>query len=234
MSNLSAFPITRRWTPQHPHRLQLYSLPTANGIKASIMLEEIGLPYEAHAVDTGRDETHTPEFLSLNPDGKLPAILDPDGPDGTPLALSESGAILLYLAEKTGQLLPANPARRIETIQWVFFQMAGVGPMFAQFGFFHKFAGRDYEDKRPFERYRAEAERLLNVLETRLDGRSWIMGKEFSIADIALLSWVRHFVGFYDAGPPVGFAKMSHVASWLDRALARPAVQRGLKIPAWL
>jgi GSH-dependent disulfide-bond oxidoreductase len=231
MADLSTFPITRRWVPQHPHRLQLYSLPTANGVKASIMLEEIGLPYEAHVVDTGRDETHTSEFLSLNPDGKLPAILDPDGPDGAPLALSESGAILLYLAEKTGKLLPTHPARRIEAIQWLFFQMAGVGPMFAQFGFFHKFAGKDYEDRRPFERYRAEAERLLNVLNARLDRRSWIMGEEYSIADIALLSWVRHFVGFYDAGALVGFTNLTHVASWLDRALARPAVQRGLTIP---
>jgi GST-like protein len=233
MVYLSQFPITQRWVPRHPNRLQLYSLPTANGVKASIMLEEIGLPYEAHVVDTGRDETRTEAFLSLNPDGKLPAILDPDGPDGAPLALSESGAILLYLAEKTGKLLPTNPVRRIEAIQWVFFQMAGVGPMFAQFGFFHKFAGRDYEDKRPFERYRAESERLLNVLNARLDDRSWIMGEEYSIADIALLSWVRHFVSFYDAGALVGFANLNHVAAWLDRWLVRPAVQRGLKIPAW-
>ena len=231
MADLSGFPIARRWVPKHPHILQLYSLPTANGVKASIMLEEIGLPYEAHTVETSRGETHIPEFLSLNPDGKLPAILDPNGPGGEPLALSESGAILLYLAEKTGRLLPANPARRMEVIQWVFFQMAGVGPMFAQFGFFHKFAGRDYEDRRPFERYRAEAERLLLVLNGRLEGRPWIMD-EYSIADVAMMPWVRHLVGFYEAGPLVGFATMGNVAAWLDRILARPAVQRGLLMPA--
>ncbi len=234
VADLSRFPITKRWPAQCPNQLQIYSLPTANGVKVSIMLEEIGLPYEAHTIDTSRNETWTPEFLSLNPDGKIPAILDPDGPDGQPLALSESGAILLYLAEKTGKLISAHPTRQIETIQWVFFQMAAVGPMFAQFGFFHKFAGKDYEDKRPFERYRAEVQRLLSVVETRLDGRSWIVGNEYSIADIALLGWVRHLVGFYGAGELVGYAGLTNVRSWLDRVLARPAVQRGLTIPARL
>jgi GST-like protein len=232
MTDLSRFPITKRWPPQRPDQLQLYSLPTANGVKVSIMLEEIGLPYEAHTIDTGKNETHTPEFLALNPDGKIPAILDPDGPGGQPLALFESGAILIYLAEKTGKLLSADPAKRIETIQWVFFQMAGVGPMFAQFGFFHKFAGKDYEDKRPFERYRAEAQRLLNVLETRLDGGTWIMGDAYSIADIALLGWVRHLVGFYAAGELVGYGNLKSVPAWLERTLKRPAVERGLSIPA--
>jgi GST-like protein len=232
MADLSGFPITRRWPARHPDRLQLYSLPTANGVKVSIMLEEVGLPYEPHTVDTGKNETWTAEFLSLNPDGKLPAILDPDGPNGKPLALFESGAILLYLAEKTGKLLSADPNQRIETIQWVFFQMAAVGPMFSQFGFFHKFAGKDYEDKRPFERYRAEAQRLLDVLETRFEGRSWIMGEEYSIADIALLPWVRHLVGFYDAGELVDYALLKRVPNWLARGLARPAVGRGLAIPA--
>jgi GST-like protein len=231
MADLSGFPITKRWPAQRPHHLQLYSLPTANGVKVSIMLEEIGLPYEPHTIDTGKNETWTPEFLSLNPDGKIPAILDPDGPGGQPLALFESGAILLYLAEKTGKLLSADPAKRIETIQWVFFQMAAVGPMFAQFGFFHRFAGKDYEDKRPFERYRAEAQRLLNVLETRLAERSWIMGEEYSIADISLLGWVRHMVGFYGAGELVGYTNLKNVPLWLERVLARPAVERGLSIP---
>jgi GST-like protein len=232
MADLSGFPITRRWPAQHPDRLQLYSLPTANGVKVSIMLEEIGLPYEPHTVDTGKNETWTSEFLSLNPDGKLPAILDPDGPNGKPLALFESGAILLYLAEKTGRLLAADPNQRIETIQWVFFQMAAVGPMFSQFGFFHKFAGKDYEDKRPFERYRAEAQRLLGVLETRLEGRSWIMGEEYSIADISLLPWVRHLVGFYAAGELVDYARLKRVPAWLAQGFARAAVGRGLAIPA--
>jgi GSH-dependent disulfide-bond oxidoreductase len=232
MADLSGFPITRHWPAQHPDRLQLYSLPTANGVKVSIMLEEIGLAYEPHTVETSENETWTAEFLSLNPDGKIPAILDPHGPNGTPLALFESGAILLYLAEKTGKLLSADPNKRIETIQWVFFQMAAVGPMFSQFGFFHKFAGKDYEDKRPFERYRAESQRLLGVLETRLEGRSWIMGDDYSIADISLLGWVRHFVGYYDAGKLVDYAALKHVPAWLDRCLARPAVGRGLEIPA--
>jgi GST-like protein len=232
MADLSEFPITKRWPAQRPQDLQLYSLPTANGVKVSIMLEEIGLPYEPHTIDTGKRETWTPEFLSLNSDGKIPAILDPDGPNGRPLALSESGAILLYLAEKTSKLIPTNPAQRIETIRWVFFQMASVGPMFAQLGFFHKFAGKDYEDKRPFERYRAEVQRLLGVMEDRLNGRSWIMGQEYSIADIALLGWVRHLVGFYGAGELVGYTRLINVPSWLERCLARPAVRRGLAIPA--
>ena len=188
MADLSAFPITTRWPAKHPDRLQLYSLPTPNGVKVSIMLEEIGLPYEPHAIDIGKNESWTPEFLSLNPNGKIPAIIDPDGPGGAPLGLFESGAILLYLADKTGKLVPADPARRYETIQWVFFQMASIGPMFGQVGYFHKFAGREIEDKRPLERYRDESKRLLGVLETRLDGRQWIMGDEYTIADISCLA----------------------------------------------
>lgn len=231
MPDLSAFPITKRWPAAHPERLQLYSAPTPNGVKASIMLEETGLPYEAHAIDLGADETWTPEFLSLNPNGKIPAIIDPDGPGGAPLGLFESGAILLYLAEKTGQLLPQEPARRWETIQWVFFQMAAIGPMFGQVGYFHKFAGREIADKRPLERYVNESKRLLGVLETQLDGRPWIMGEDYTIADISMLGWVRNLVGFYGAGDLVDFNALKHVPAWLERALARPAVQRGLEIP---
>ncbi len=230
MTDLSAFPVTKRWPARHPDRLQLYSWPTPNGVKVSIMLEETGLPYEPHAVHIGQNETWGPEFLSLNPNGKIPAILDPDGPGGRPLALFESGAILVYLAEKTGRLMPADPAARYETLQWVFFQMAAVGPMFGQLGFFHKFAGREIEDKRPLERYRAETQRLLGVLEGRLSGRDWIMG-EYSIADIALLGWVRGLVEFYAAGDIVGWADLKAVPAWLARGLARPAVQRGLNIP---
>ncbi len=232
MTDLSAFPITARWPAQTPDRLQLYSAPTPNGVKVSIMLEEIGLPYEPHFIAIMKNETWTPDFLSLNPNGKIPAIIDPDGPGGKPLALFESGAILLYLAEKTGKLLPADPARRYETIQWVFFQMGAVGPMFGQLGFFHKFAGREIEDKRPLERYRAESQRLLGVLEQRLDGRDWIMGDDYSIADISMLGWVRNLVGFYGAGELVAFDSLKRVPQWLERGLARPAVQRGLTIPA--
>ena len=232
MADLSAFSITKRWPPAHPDRLQLYSLNTPNGVKVSIMLEETGLAYEAHFVDISDDETWTPEFLSLNPNGKIPAILDPNGPDGKPLGLWESGAILIYLADKTGQFLPADPAKRYETIQWVMFQMTAIGPMFGQVGFFHKFAGKDYEDKRPRDRYVAEAKRLLGVLDARLNGRTWIMGDEYSIADIATLGWVRNLITFYEARDLVGFDGFSHVAAWLERGLARPAVQRGLDIPA--
>ena len=232
MTSLSAFPVATRWPAKHPERLQLYSASTPNGVKVSIMLEELGLPYEAHFVDIGKDETWTPEFLSLNPNGKIPSIIDPDGPDGKPLALFESGAILLYLAEKTGKFIPADAAARYETIQWVFFQMAAIGPMFGQLGFFHKFAGREIADKRPLERYRAESRRLVGVLDSRLAGRDWIMGGAYTIADISMLGWVRNLIGFYGARELVGFDDFPNVAAWLERGLARPAVQRGLAIPA--
>ena len=230
MADLSAFPITQRWPAQHPDRLQLYSLNTPNGVKASIMLEETGLPYEPHTVDITKDETWGPEFLSLNPNGKIPAIIDPDGPGGKPLALFESGAILFYLAEKTGQFLPADPARRYETLQWVMFQMGGMGPIFGQVGYFNKFAGKTIEDKRPLERYVAESKRVLGVLDGRLEGREWVMG-EYTIADISMLGWVRNLIGFYEARDLVGFDTLKNVPAWLDRGLARPAVQRGLEIP---
>jgi GST-like protein len=231
MSALSAFPIAKRWPAKHPDRLQLYSVPTPNGVKVSIALEEIGLPYEPHAIDIGKNESWTPEFLALNPNGKIPAIIDPDGPDGAPLGLFESGAILLYLAEKTGLLMPAGAAKRYETIQWVFFQMAAVGPMFGQVGYFYKFAGKDIADKRPLQRFQDETKRLLGVVETRLEGRHWIMGEEYSIADIALFGWMRALIGFYDARELVDFDNLELVPAWLERGLARPAVQRGLDIP---
>lgn len=232
MADLSAFPVTRQFPPQHPDRLQLYSLPTPNGVKVSILLEELGLPYEVHLVDISKDETWTPEFLSLNPNGKIPAIIDPDGPGGKPLPLFESGSILVYLAEKAGRFLPTDPAARYETLQWVFFQMGAIGPMFGQVGFFHKYAGSAFEDKRPRDRYVAESRRLLGVLEGRLKDRAWIMGDDYTIADIAILGWVRNLVEHYGAGELVGYADFPHVAAWLARGLARPAVQRGLNIPA--
>ena len=232
MTDLSAFPITKAWPAQHPDRIQLYSLPTPNGVKVSIMLEEIGLPYEPHTIDIGANQTWTPEFLSLNPNGKIPALIDPDGPDGKPFGLFESGAILVYLAEKTGKLLPADPAARYQTLQWVFFQMAAIGPMFGQLGFFVKFAGKDIEDPRPRERYRAETQRLLGVLEARLKGRQWIMGDQFTIADISMVGWVRNLIGFYGARDIVDYDLLKHVPEWLERCQARPAVARGLEIPA--
>ena len=232
MTDLSAFPITRKWPARHPDRLQLYSLPTPNGVKVSILLEETGLPYEAHRVSFETQDQLSPEFLSLNPNNKIPAILDPHGPGGRPLALFESGAILFYLAEKTGQFLPQDAAARYETLQWLMFQMGGIGPMFGQLGFFHKFAGKDYEDKRPRDRYVAESRRLLGVLDQRLATRAWLMGDAYTIADIATFPWVRNLIGFYEAGDLVGMGDFPHVQRALAAFVARPAVVRGLDVPA--
>ncbi|MFJ3259071.1 glutathione binding-like protein [Pseudomonas sp. NPDC086581] len=231
MSDLSAFPITRKWPAEHPDRLQLYSLPTPNGVKVSIMLEELGLPYEPHLVSFERNDQMSPEFLSLNPNNKIPAILDPNGPDGKPLALFESGAILVYLADKTDSLIAPGASGRYETLQWLMFQMGGIGPMFGQIGFFNKFAGKDYEDKRPLQRYVDESRRLLAVLDRHLEGRDWIMGERYTIADIATFPWIRNLIGFYEAGELVGFENFHNVKRVLERFLARPAVQRGLNIP---
>ena len=231
MTHLSDFPITRKWPARHPDRIQLYSLPTPNGVKVSIMLEETGLPYEPHLVSFESNDQMSPEFLSLNPNNKIPAILDPDGPGGRPLPLFESGAILLYLAEKSGRLMSRDPAARYETIQWLMFQMGGIGPMFGQLGFFHKFAGKQYEDKRPRDRYVAESRRLLAVLDGRLQDRDWIMGSDYTIADIATFPWVRNLIGFYEAGDLVGIADFANVRRVLDAFAARPAVAKGLTIP---
>ncbi|WP_433769831.1 glutathione S-transferase family protein [Pseudomonas putida] len=231
MTDLSAFPITQKWPANNPEWIQLYSLPTPNGVKVSIMLEEIGLPYEPHRVAFDTNDQMTPQFLSLSPNNKIPAILDPHGPGGQPLPLFESGAILIYLAEKTGQLLPQDAAARYETIQWLMFQMGGIGPMFGQLGFFNKFAGKDYEDKRPRDRYVEESKRLLGVLNKRLEGRDWVMGEHYTIADIAIFPWVRNLIGFYEAGELVGIQNFPNVTRVLDRFLSRPAVKRGLEIP---
>ena len=231
MTDLSAFPITRKWPAQYPEWIQLYSLPTPNGVKVSIMLEEIGLPYEPHRVGFESNDQMSPEFLSLNPNNKIPAILDPHGPDDQPLPLFESGAILIYLADKSGQLLAQESAARYETIQWLMFQMGGIGPMFGQLGFFNKFAGKDFEDKRPRDRYVEESRRLLSVLDKRLEGRDWIMGERYTIADIATFPWVRNLIGFYEAGDLVGIQNFPNVTRVLEKFLARPAVKRGLEIP---
>jgi len=231
MNDLAAFPVTRKWPAAHPDRLQLYSLPTPNGVKVSIMLEEARLPYEVHLVNFETQDQMAPEFLSLSPNNKIPAILDPNGLGGKPLALFESGAILIYLADKTGLFIPQDAAGRYEAIQWLMFQMGGIGPMFGQLGFFNKFAGKDYEDKRPRDRYVAEARRLLGVLDRRLDGRDWIMGKHYSIADIAIFPWVRNLIGFYEAGELVGFNDFAQVSRVLAAFVERPAVVKGLAIP---
>jgi GST-like protein len=230
MNATSPISIQTKWPARHPDRLQLYSLPTPNGVKVSIMLEECGLPYEAHRVSFDTRDQLSPEFLSLNPNNKIPAILDPHGPEAKPLALFESGAILFYLAEKTGQLLPASASGRYQALQWLMFQMSGIGPMFGQLGFFHKFAGKDYEDKRPRDRYVAESKRLLGVLDTRLTGRDWIMDT-YGIADIATFPWVRNLIGFYGAGELVGIQEYPQVLRVLAAFNARPAVIRGLEIP---
>ncbi len=231
MTDLSDFAITKKWPAAHPDRLQLYSLPTPNGVKVSIALEETGLAYEPHLVRFDANDQMSPEFLSLNPNNKIPAILDPNGPGGRPLALFESGAILVYLAGKTGQLMPRDDAGRYETLQWLMFQMGGIGPMFGQLGFFNKFAGKAYEDKRPRDRYVAESRRLLAVLDKHLEGRRWIMGDEYTIADIASFPWIRNLVGFYEAGELVGFDDFANVKRVLAGFLERPAVVRGLDIP---
>ena len=232
MAALTDFPIHAKWPASFPDRIQLYSLPTPNGVKASIMLEETGLAYEPHLVDFATDDQLTPEFISLNPNNKIPAIIDPNGPGGRPLALFESGAILLYLAEKSGMLLPPGPGERYQALQWVMFQVGGIGPMFGQLGFFHKCAGKAYEDKRPRDRYVAESTRLLGVLERHLDGRQWLMGDQYTIADIAIVPWVRNLVGFYDAGALVGIDNFPNVQRVVAAFAARPAVERGLNIPA--
>jgi GST-like protein len=231
MADISSFPITGKWPARHPDRIQLYSLPTPNGIKVSVMLEETGLPYEPHRVGFETNDQMSPEFLSLNPNNKIPAILDPDGPGGKPLALFESGAILLYLADKAGMFMPEDAARRYEAIQWLMFQMGGIGPMFGQVGFFHKFAGREYEDKRPRDRYAAESRRLLAVLNKRLADRAWIMGDAYTVADIATFPWVRNLIGFYEAGDLVGISDFPNVTRVLAAFVARPAVARGIEIP---
>jgi len=232
MTDLSAFPVTRRWPAANPEIIQLYSFATPNGVKVSIALEELGLAYEPHLVHIGRDDQKTAEFLSLNPNGKIPAIVDPEGPGGKPIGLFESGAILQYLAEKTGKLLPSDPARRIETIQWVYFQMGGIGPMFGQFGHFYKFAADKVKDPYPTERYTNETRRLLGVLEGRLKDRRFVMGEEYTIADIMMFPWVRTLDLFYEAGDHLKLNEFPAVMTWLQRCLARPASEKGLKIPA--
>ncbi len=232
MTALADFPIHAKWPARFPDRIQLYSLPTPNGVKASIMLEETGLPYEPHLVDFATNDQLTPEFISLNPNNKIPAMIDPNGPGGKPLALFESGAMLVYLADKSGMLLPQDASERYQALQWVMFQVGGIGPMFGQLGFFHKFAGKDYEDKRPRERYVAETTRLLGVLERHLAGRQWMMGEQYTIADIAIFPWVRNLVGFYGAGELVGIDNFPNVQRVVAAFAARPAVERGLNIPA--
>jgi len=232
MSKLDDFQITKKWPAENPNIIQLYSLPTPNGIKVSAMLEETGLDYEAHLVNFGTQDQMTPEFISLNPNNKIPAIIDPNGPGDKPIGIWESGAILIYLAEKSGKLLSSDPATRIDTLQWLMFQMGGLGPMFGQFGFFHKFAGKEIEDKRPFERYRDESNRILGVLDKQLANGDYIVGNEYSIADIATWPWLRAMTGFYEAGDLVGIYNFKNVQAWTKRCMERPASEKAVNIPA--
>jgi GST-like protein len=232
MSAISDFPITRRWPARHPDHIQLYSLATPNGVKVSIALEETGLAYEAHKVSFETNDQMTPEFLSLNPNNKIPAIIDPHGPGDQPLALFESGAILVYLAEKAGKLLPQEPHARYETLQWLMFQMGGVGPTFGQFGHFHKFAADKVSNPYPRERYLNETKRLLGVLDERLEGRDYIMGDDLTIADIAIVPWLRTLGGFYEAGEISGLDAMANLKRWIETCMARPAFERGTRVPA--
>jgi GSH-dependent disulfide-bond oxidoreductase len=227
VADISHFPITKRWPVLTKDAIQLYSLTTPNGVKASIALEEMGLAYDAHLVNFATNDQLSDAFLSLSPNNKIPAIIDPNGPGGKPLALFESGAILIYLAEKSGQLM----TDRYATMQWLMWQMGGLGPMLGQLGFFHNFAGKDIEDPRPKERYRAESERLLKVLDGALTGRDWITG-DYSIADIAIAPWLNSLKNFYKADGITGFNDLANVPAYLDRFLARPAVQRGMVNPS--
>lgn len=229
MFDLSTFPISNRWPASNPDVLQLYSFPTPNGVKASIALEEMGIPYEAHKITLSDVDVKSPEFLSLNPNNKIPAIVDPNGPDG-PLGLFESGAILIYLAEKSGKLMGNTPAEKAKVIQWLMFQMGGLGPMLGQLGYFYKFAGSEIEDPRPRERYINEAKRLLAVLEKEMGGKDWIAG-DYSIADIAIVPWLRA-LDFYRAKEILGWDDHPNLIAYVDRFLARPAVQKGLVTPA--
>ncbi|MEM9855354.1 MAG: glutathione S-transferase N-terminal domain-containing protein [Pseudomonadota bacterium] len=229
MADLAQFPITQKWTPKDPSVIQLFSFPTPNGVKASIALEELGLPYEAHTVTLADADVKSPEFLSLNPNNKIPAIIDPNGPGGKPLALWESGAILLYLADKTGQLAGAGPAEKATVTQWLMWQMGGLGPMFGQLGFFYKFAGAAVEDPLPRARYVGEAKRLLNVIDQQLEGREWVAG-EYSIADIAIAPWLGA-LEYYGAKETVGWDGFENAKDYLARFRARPAVQKGMNVP---
>lgn len=228
---VAEYPISQRWPAQNPALIQLYSLGTPNGVKVSIALEELGLPYEAHRVSLADEDVKSAAFLSLNPNNKIPAIIDPNGPEGKPVGLFESGAILVYLAEKTGKLMGRTPTEKIKVLQWLMFQMGGVGPMLGQLGFFYAFGGKEIEDPRPRERYINEAKRLLNVINQQLDGQEWIAG-DYSIADIAIAPWLETIAKFYKADGVTGLAEYKNVIAYIERFAARPAVQRGWNVPA--
>ena len=223
MPTLAEFPITKRWPPRNPDAIQLYSLATPNGVKISIALEELGLPYDAHLVDFATNDQTSPEFLSLNPNNKIPAIIDPHGPDGQPLALFESGAILIYLAEKAGKLLPQ--ANRFQVLQWLMFQMGGVGPMLGQAHHFRIYAPEKIEYG--INRYTNEAKRLYGVMDKQLQSHDWIAGDEYSVADMAIFPWLRSW-----QNQGIDWADYPHLKIWFDRIAERPAVQKAVQVLA--
>lgn len=224
---MSIFPSL--WPVEHPDRIQLYSVATPNGVKASIALEELELPYEVHKVSFAEKQQFDPGYLTINPNNKIPAIIDPNGPGGEPIRIMESGAILHYLATKAGRLLPADPARRNQVLQWMFFQVGSVGPMFGQYGHFHSFAPKELDHTYAVKRYTDEAKRLLGVVDRRLEGREWIAG-EYSIADIMLAPWLAA-PQFYKGPVLEAMPEFPNVVAYLERFGERPAVQRGRTIP---
>jgi len=223
---VTPLPIEAKWPIVDRSKIQLFSLNTPNGIKVAVGLEELGLPYEPHLVRIGSGEQFTPEFISISPNSKIPAILDLEGPGGKPLALMESGAILIYLAEKAGRLIPSDPARRYQCLQWLFFQVGHIGPMFGQFGHFFKYAKDKCKDPYPIERYTNESKRLLGVLDRQLSDREYLVD-DYSIADIATFPWVRGLSASYQVDEVIRVAEFPHVEAWLARCTARPAFQRG-------
>lgn len=219
---MSQPPIFRRWPPRNKELIQLYSMNTPNGIKVALALEEMRIPYEAHTVDIGEGDQHTPEFLWINPNGKIPALYDPDGPDGRPISLMESAAILIYLAEKTGEYIPLDPDGKSACLQWLFFQVGHIGPMFGQFGHFYVYARDECDHPYPVKHYGDETRRLLGVLERHLAGRDYMLGSSFSIADMAICPWVDCLEGFYHAGKHLKLTEFPAVGDWLERCTQRP------------
>lgn len=214
----------------NPNRLNLFSLATPNGQKVSVALEEMGLDYEAHRIDILKGDQFTEEFVRLNPNSKIPALYDPQGPDGEPLSIMESGAILIYLAEKSGKFLPQDSRQRNVTLQWLFFQVGHIGPMFGQFGHFYKYAKEQCDHPYPVKRYTDEAKRLLKVLDRRLEESSWIAGAEYSIADMAIFPWVECLRRHYEASDQLNLDSYTRVIQWLETCLERPGVKKGMGV----
>jgi GST-like protein len=218
--------IESQFTIADRSKIQLFSLNTPNGIKVAVGLEELQIPYEAHVVHIGKGEQFTDAYKSISPNSKIPAIVDFDGPGGKPFSLMESGAILIYLAERAGRLLPTDPAQRFKCLQWLFFQVGHIGPMFGQFGHFFKYARDKCDHPYPLERYTNEAKRLLGVLDHELSDKDYLIG-EYTIADIATVPWVNGLSAGYGAGDVLPLSDFPNVKAWVERIVQRPAYQIG-------